>query len=107
MLIAASSVLAATEAATRLAHPRPVTNLWAVAAAALAGFTGNELVARYRIRVGRRIGSGALVADGLHARTHGFTSLAVVLGGGGGALRLLLADPGRGVIIKVAIPGRL
>ena len=42
------------------------------------GFVGNEVVARYRIRVGRRIGSAALVADGLHARTDGFTSLAVL-----------------------------
>ena len=41
---------------------------------ALIGFLGNELVARYRIRVGRQIGSAALVADGLHARTDGFTS---------------------------------
>ena len=107
MLIAASSVLAATEAATRLAHPRPVTNLWAVAAAALAGFTGNELVARYRIRVGRRIGSAALVADGLHARTDGFTSLAVLLGVGGVALGWLWADPVVGLIITVAILGVL
>jgi divalent metal cation (Fe/Co/Zn/Cd) transporter len=28
------------------------------------GFGGHELVARYRIRVGRRIGSAALIADG-------------------------------------------
>jgi divalent metal cation (Fe/Co/Zn/Cd) transporter len=55
----------------------------AVTVAAVIGFTGNELVARYRIRVGRKIGSAALVADGLHARTDGFTSLAVLLGVGG------------------------
>ena len=48
--------------------------------AGLVGFAGNELVAVYRIRVGRQIGSAALVADGLHARTDGFTWLAVVLG---------------------------
>ena len=54
-----------------------------VAAAAVVGFVGNEVVAHYRIRVGRRIGSAALVADGLHARTDGFTSLAVLLGAGG------------------------
>jgi cation diffusion facilitator family transporter len=70
-LIAASSALAAYEAASRLAHPRPVSSLAAVAVAAVIGFTGNELVARYRIRVGRKIGSAALVADGLHARTDG------------------------------------
>ena len=55
-------------------------DLAAVALAALAGFAGNELVARYRIRAGRRIGSAALVADGVHARADGFTSLAVLAG---------------------------
>jgi len=69
VFIAASSALAAYEAVDRLASPRPVSNLVAVAVAAGVGFTGNELVARYRIRVGRKIGSAALVADGLHART--------------------------------------
>jgi len=86
VFIAASSALAAYAAVTRLAHPRSVSDLLAVAAAALIGFTGNEVVARYRIRVGRKIGSAALVADGLHARTDGFTSLAVLLGVGGVAI---------------------
>jgi cation diffusion facilitator family transporter len=67
------------------------------------GFTGNELVARYRIRVGRKIGSAALVADGLHARTDGFTSLAVLLGVGGVALGWEWADPVVGLAITVAI----
>jgi cation diffusion facilitator family transporter len=102
-LIAASSALAAYEAVTRLTHPHRVTNLIAVAVAALIGFSGNELVARYRIRVGRKIGSAALVADGLHARTDGFTSLAVLLGVGGVALGWDWADPAVGLVITVAI----
>ena len=102
-VIAASSALAAYAALTRLAHPRPVSNLGAVAAAAVVGFTGNELVARYRIQVGRKIGSAALVADGLHARTDGLTSLAVLLGVGGLALGWRWADPVVGLLITVAI----
>jgi cation diffusion facilitator family transporter len=102
-LILASSVLAAYEALTRLVHPVRVSDLIAVAAAALVGFTGNELVARYRIRVGRRIGSAALVADGLHARTDGFTSLAVLIGAGGVALGWNWADPVVGLVITTAI----
>lgn len=101
--IAASSAAAGYAAVQRLAHPQAVDHLPAVAAAALAGFAGNELVARYRIRVGRRIGSAALVADGLHARTDGFASLAVLLGAAGLALGLPWADPAVGLLITAAI----
>ncbi|WP_254068797.1 cation diffusion facilitator family transporter [Streptomyces sp. TM32] len=103
LTIAASSALAGYEAVDRLLNPREVTHLWAVAAAAVAGFLGNEWVARYRIRTGRRIGSAALVADGLHARTDGFTSLAVLLGAGGAALGWRAADPVIGLLITAAI----
>jgi len=103
LLIAASSALAAYEAITRLIRPRHVSDLIAVAAAALAGFAGNELAARYRIRTGRKVGSAALVADGLHARTDGLTSLAVLLGAGGVALGWDWADPVVGLLITVAI----
>lgn len=101
--IAGSSVLAGYEAVRRLLHPAGVSHLWAVAVAALVGFAGNELVARYRIGVGRRIGSAALVADGLHARTDGFTSLAVLLGAGGVAIGWRWADPVIGLVITLAI----
>ena len=106
-MITLSAVLAAYESIDRLIHPRPVTHLWVVAAAAVVGFIGNEWVARYRIRVGRRIGSAALVADGLHARTDGFTSLAVLLGAGGVALGWREADPIVGLMITIAILGVL
>ena len=107
VMIALSSALACSVAITRLLHPRDVTHLWAVAAAAVVGFAGNEIVARYRIRVGQRIGSAALVADGLHARTDGFTSLAVLAGAGGVALGWRWADPLVGLLITVAILGVL
>ena len=106
-VMTASSVLAAWIAVDRLLHPQNITHLWAVAAAALVGFIGNEIVARYRIRVGRQIGSAALVADGLHARTDGFTSLAVLLGAAGAALGWRWADPVVGLFITVAIIGVL
>lgn len=102
-LILASSGLAAYAALTRLMRPERPSDLIAVAAAALAGFAGNELVAGYRIRAGRKIGSAALVADGLHARTDGFTSLAVLIGAGGVALGWDWADPVVGLGITAAI----
>ncbi|MFF5982461.1 cation diffusion facilitator family transporter [Streptomyces olindensis] len=103
LTIAASAAFAGWAAIDRLLDPRPVAHVPAVAVAALVGFAGNEWVARYRIRVGRAIGSAALVADGLHARTDGFTSLAVLLGAGGSALGWQLADPIVGLAITAAI----
>jgi cation diffusion facilitator family transporter len=101
--IAVSAVAAGYEAIDRLLHPVTVTHLWAVATAGLIGFIGNEVVAQYRITIGRRIGSAALVADGIHARTDGLTSLAVVVGAGGMALGWGWADPVVGLAITVAI----
>jgi len=103
LTIAASGALAAYEAIDRLLNPRDISHLPVVAIAAVVGFIGNEWVARYRIRVGRKIGSAALVADGLHARTDGFTSLAVLLGAGGAALGWRMADPIVGLAITAAI----
>ena len=103
LTIAASAAFAAWTAVDRLLDPRPVEQIPAVAVAALVGFAGNEWVARYRIRVGRAIGSAALVADGLHARTDGFTSLAVLVSAGGAALGWQLADPIVGLAITAAI----
>jgi cation diffusion facilitator family transporter len=101
--IAVSAVSAGWAAIDRLRDPQQVEFLGAVGAAGVIGFVGNEAVARYRIRVGRRIGSAALVADGLHARTDGFTSLAVVASAIGVALGWEQADPVVGLLITVAI----
>lgn len=103
VFIAGSALLAAWGSAGRLLHPTEVRHLWAVAAAGLIGFAGNELIARYRIRVGRSIGSAALVADGLHARTDGFTSLGVVAGAAGVAAGFPAADPIAGLLIAAMI----
>ena len=103
LVIAASAVAAGVESARRLANPTGVEHLWAVAAAAVIGFAGNEVAAQVRIRTGRKIGSAALVADGLHARTDAVTSLAVLLSAGGAALGWRWADPVVGLLIAVTI----
>lgn len=102
-VVALSAVVAAWQAIDRILHPQPIEHLAWVIAAGVIGFAGNEAVAIYRIRVGRRIGSAALVADGVHARTDGFTSLAVVLGGIGVLAGFPLADPLVGLVIAAAI----
>ena len=102
-MITLSAAVAGIESVRRLLDPVAIEHLGWVAAAGLVGFIGNELVAVYRIRVGRQIGSAALIADGLHARTDGFTSLAVLLGAGGVGLGFPLADPIVGLLITIAI----
>jgi cation diffusion facilitator family transporter len=102
-IILFSALYAAFEAIDRLVHPSPPGYLLATAVAGVVGFIGNEWVAVYRLRAGRRIGSAALVADGYHARIDGFTSLAVVAGVIGVALGFDLADPIAGLLISVVI----
>ena len=102
-MITLSAAIAGIESVRRLVDPVTIEHLGWVATAGLVGFIGNELVAVYRIRVGRQIGSAALIADGLHARTDGFTSLAVLLGAGGVGLGFPLADPIVGLLITIAI----
>jgi cation diffusion facilitator family transporter len=103
LIILFSAIVAGYQAVERFLHPQPVGLLWAVAAASVVGFIGNEAVAVFRIRVGRRIGSAALVADGYHARTDGWTSLAVLVGAIGVWLGYPLADPIVGFLISLAI----
>jgi cation diffusion facilitator family transporter len=103
LIILFSAVVAGYQAIDRLIQPQPVGLLWAVAVAGAVGFVGNEAVAIFRIRVGRQIGSAALVADGYHARTDGWTSLAVVVGAAGVWLGYPLADPIVGLLIAAAI----
>lgn len=102
-VIALSAIVAGYQAVVRLTHPEPIDRVGWVALAGVIGFLGNEWVALYRIRIGHRVGSAALVADGLHARTDGFTSLAVLFSAGGVALGFPLADPIVGLVITVAI----
>lgn len=104
-IILASALVALYQAIERLLHPQPIEQLFWVALAGLVGFVGNEAVAVFRIRVGREINSAALIADGYHARTDGFTSLAVVLGAVGVWLGFPLADPIIGLLITLAIFG--
>ncbi len=93
------------ESIQRLLNPLPLDNLEWIALAALVGFVGNELVAIMQIRVGRRIGSDAMIADGQHARIDGLTSLAVLIAVFGTLIGLPILDPIIGIVIALAIVG--
>ncbi len=103
LMIAYSAFEAIRHAIERIINPEPITSLGWVAAAAIIGFIGNEIVAVFRIRIGKQIGSAALVADGYHARTDGFTSLAVLAGAIGVWIGYPLVDPIIGILIGIAI----
>ena len=103
LIILFSAAVAGFASLDRLLHPRPVEKLWAVVAASVIGFLGNEGVALFRIRVGKEIQSAALIADGYHARVDGWTSLAVLAGAVGVWLGYQKADPIVGLLITVGI----
>jgi len=103
LVIVVTALVVLYEAVDRLLQPQTVSYLWAVMAASVIGFVGNEAVAIFRIKVGEEIGSAALIADGYHARIDGWTSLAVLVGALGNWLGYPLADPLVGLLITVAI----
>lgn len=103
LVIGATAALVIWESVQRLFETRLIDHIPWVIAAGVIGALGNELVARYRIRIGRKINSQALVADGHHARTDAYTSLAVVAAGIGAAFGASWVDPVAGLVVAVAI----
>jgi cation diffusion facilitator family transporter len=101
--IAFSATYILWESVQKFLNPQPPTNLGWVVLAAVVGFIGNELVALLQIRVGKQISSQAMIADGLHARTDGLTSLAVLIAVGGTALGFPIVDPIIGILIGIVI----
>jgi cation diffusion facilitator family transporter len=104
LAIAASAVVAATESLGKLAAGVPPLRHpgWALAAA-FAGVAGNEAVAQYKLRVGRRINSVPLEADGHHARVDGLASLAAAAGIAGAWAGWPAADPLAGLLLSAVI----
>src|SRR5437868_3868920 len=100
LAIFVSACVALYETIQRLIHPQHLSHLWALAAAGVIGFVGNEIAAQVRLRGGRRLTSPALIADGNHARVDGFVSLGVIASAGVVALGWRVGEP----IIGLAIP---
>ena len=103
LIILASALVAGYESYRKIIDPAPLHNIGWVIAAAVIGFAGNEAVAILRTRVGREIGSAALIADGQHARVDGLTSLAVLFGTVGVLAGAPIADPIVGALITIVI----
>jgi len=103
LIILLSAIVAGYESINRLFHPQKVEHLWAVMVASIIGFAGNEGVAIFRIKVGKEMGSAALIADGYHARVDGFASLGVLVGALGIWVGYPIADPIVGLLITIII----
>lgn len=101
LIISLSILIVMYESITRMFHATEPNNLWAVSVAAIVGFIGNEAVALFRIRMGVKIGSAALIADGKHAQIDGLTSLSVLLGIIGIGLGYPIVDPLVGFAISI------
>ena len=102
-LILFSAGVAGYESVNRFFNPQPIGHLQAVAIAGIIGCVGNEIVAQFRMKVGKEIGSAALIADGYHARVDGFTSLAVLIGAAGAWVGYPIIDPIIGILITITI----
>lgn len=103
LVIIASAVAGAVESIQKLTSHNVPTQLYLSMAAALVGVIGNEGLAHYKIKVGKRINSVPLVADGQHSRIDGLTSLAAFVGLVFVRLGLPIADPIAGLVITIVI----
>ena len=103
LAIFVSACVALYATIARFIHPHHLTHLWAVAAAGVIGFVGNEIAARVRLGAGRRLASPALVADGNHARVDAYVSLGVVVSAALVSLGATIADPIVGLAITLVI----
>ena len=102
-IVLLSAIITAYESVERFYHPQPLHHLGALAIAGFVGFIGNEIVAVFRVRVGREINSAALVADGYHAMADGLVSLAVLLSAVGVSLGYSWVDPVIGLAIAAVL----
>ena len=98
-----SACVAGFEAISRFIHPQPVMHLYALIAAGVIGFLGNEITAYIRLRAGKHLHSAALIADGNHARVDGLVSLSVVASGVLVAIGYQMADPLIGLLMALLI----
>lgn len=103
LVIIASAVAGAVESILKLTSGNVPTQIYLSMLAAAIGCIGNEVLAQYKISVGKRINSVPLVADGQHSRIDGLTSLAALVGLIGVRLGFPIADPIAGLVITLVI----
>jgi cation diffusion facilitator family transporter len=98
-----SAAFATYEAVMRLTGDHQVTRLGIAMTAAVLGLLANGFAGVYKIRVGRRIGSEPLIADGKHALTDSLSSVAAFGGLLGVKAGHPIADPIAAFVVVLAI----
>lgn len=99
LVIWASAVVAGAESVTKLVRHGATSHVgWGIAAAAV-GIVGNQLVARYKLLVGRRIQSATLMADAKHSWLDALSSAGALFGLAGVASGWNWADAAAGVVV--------
>ena len=103
VVIWGSAALAAAESVHKLLEHGTTSHVgWGIVGAAV-GILGNQLVARYKLRVGRRINSGTLIADAKHSWLDALSSAGALLGLVGVLLGASWADPLAGLAVTLFI----
>jgi cation diffusion facilitator family transporter len=99
VVIWASAIVAGAESISKLVHHGSTHHLWWGTAAAAVGIAGNQIVARYKLVVGRRIQSATMVADAKHSWLDALSSAGALIGLIGVAAGWLWADAVAGLIV--------
>lgn len=103
LVIWASAIFAGYESFQKLISGATTTHLTAGVAAAAVGVFGNQVVARYKIHIGKRIQSATLVADGKHSLLDSLSSLGALAGLVAVALGQRWGDPVAGIAVTLFI----
>jgi len=98
-----SAAFAGFESVRKLIDHGPTSHVWAGMAGAVAGIAGNQLVARYKLRVGRRINSATLLADARHSWLDALSSAGALAGLIAVALGQPWGDPLAGLLVTAFI----
>ena len=80
LVIWASAVFAGVESYRKLVGHGHTSNVYLGMVGAALGIIGNQLVARYKLRIGRRINSATLVADAKHSWLDALSSAGALAG---------------------------
>lgn len=103
LVIWASAVFAGIESVHKLLSNQGTNYLGAGMAAALLGIVGNQVVARYKLRIGRRIQSATLISDAKHSWLDALSSAGALVGLVGVAFGWRWADPVAGLVVTLFI----